>query len=297
MPLSGSWAIEETTMNKVIACVDGADYTASVCDYAMWSARRLDVPLEFLHVLDRHPERAPVADFSGSIGLGTQETLLKELGELDEKRSTLAQRHGRELLDGVVRRAKDSGIVSVDSRQRHGGLVEALLDLESESRLFVLGQHHHTEGSGKLHLDHNVERAIRSVQRPVLVASVAFKAPNSFAIAFDGSATGRKMVETVAQSPMLRGLSCHVIMAGDDTPTLRTHLSWARTTLGAAGFEIEIAVVAGEPEAALPAYLKQHAVDLLVMGAYGHSRIRQFIVGSTTTTLLRTSPVPVLVLR
>jgi nucleotide-binding universal stress UspA family protein len=34
-----------------------------------------------------------------------------------------------------------------------------------------------------------------------------------------------------------------------------------------------------------------------VMGAYGHSRIRQFIVGSTTTTLLRSSDVPVLILR
>ncbi|UUZ73785.1 universal stress protein [Polaromonas sp. P1(28)-8] len=32
------------------------------------------------------------------------------------------------------------------------------------------------------------------------------------------------------------------------------------------------------------------------MGASGHSRIRQFIAGSTTT-LRRTSPVPVLVLR
>ncbi|WP_426148757.1 universal stress protein [Polaromonas sp. DSR2-3-2] len=44
-------------------------------------------------------------------------------------------------------------------------------------------------------------------------------------------------------------------------------------------------------------YLKAHAVDLLVIGAYGHSRVRQLIMGSTTTTLLRTSPVPVLVLR
>ncbi|MBU2284983.1 MAG: universal stress protein, partial [Gammaproteobacteria bacterium] len=41
----------------------------------------------------------------------------------------------------------------------------------------------------------------------------------------------------------------------------------------------------------------QGGADLLVMGAYGHSRIRQLIVGSTTTALLRTSPVPVLVLR
>ena len=35
----------------------------------------------------------------------------------------------------------------------------------------------------------------------------------------------------------------------------------------------------------------------MVMGAYGHSRIRHLVVGSTTTTLLRLSPCPVLVLR
>ena len=36
---------------------------------------------------------------------------------------------------------------------------------------------------------------------------------------------------------------------------------------------------------------------LLVMGAYGHSRLRHLVVGSTTTTLLRWSEVPVLILR
>ena len=38
-------------------------------------------------------------------------------------------------------------------------------------------------------------------------------------------------------------------------------------------------------------------IVLLVLGAYGHSRIRQLIVGSTTTALLRLCSVPVLVLR
>lgn len=52
----------------------------------------------------------------------------------------------------------------LDSRQRHGNLVEALLDLEPESRWFVLGQHNHTGQSGRLHLDHTVERVIRSVK-------------------------------------------------------------------------------------------------------------------------------------
>lgn len=284
-------------MNKVIACVDAAASVLNVCDYATWAAQRLAAPLELLHVLDRHPERAPVTDYSGSIGLGTQESLLQELSTLDEKRSTLAQQHGRELLDGLVRRAREEGVATVESRQRHGSLVETLVDLEHESRLFVLGQHHRAEPGKKLHLDHHVEQAIRAVQRPVLVASAGYREPRSFALAFDGSPTGRKMVETVAGSPLLQGLRCHVVMAGEQTEAGHAHLAWARAVLDTGGFEARVSVVSGEPETSLPNYLKTLAVDLLVMGAYGHSRIRQFIVGSTTTTLLRTSPVPVLVLR
>ena len=284
-------------MNKVIACVDGAAYTAGVCDFAVWSARRLDVPLEFLHVLDRHPERAPVTDYSGSIGFGAQEALLEELAELDEKRSTLAQRHGRELLGEATRRAKDAGLTLLESRQRHGHLVEALLELEEQTRLFVLGKHHQAERVGRLLLDSNVERVVRSVQRPVLVASARFQEPRSFAIAFDGSGTGRKMVEMVAGSPLLRGLTCHVVTCANESAKVQEQLDWARAALAAAGFEVQASVAPGEPEAALPTYMEAHVIDLLVMGAYGHSRIRQFIVGSTTATLLRTVGMPVLVLR
>ncbi|UUZ73786.1 hypothetical protein LP415_12555 [Polaromonas sp. P1(28)-8] len=147
---------------------------------------------------------------------------MQELAALDEKRSTLAQRHGRELLDGVVRCAKDAGLTAVECRQRHGNLVEALLDMEPEGRLFVLGQHHHAEQGGKRHLDHTVERAIRSVQRPVLVAAADYREPKRFVIAFDGSPTGRKMIETVARSQLLKGLRCDVVMQAKQTQTCKS---------------------------------------------------------------------------
>ncbi|MFS1164040.1 universal stress protein, partial [Aeromonas salmonicida] len=38
-------------------------------------------------------------------------------------------------------------------------------------------------------------------------------------------------------------------------------------------------------------------IHLIVMGAYGHSRIRQFIVGSTTTGIVKTTQASVLLLR
>lgn len=43
--------------------------------------------------------------------------------------------------------------------------------------------------------------------------------------------------------------------------------------------------------------ISAHAIDLIVMGAHGHSKIRQFLVGSITTRLIRQSKIPLLLLR
>lgn len=285
-------------MNKVYACIDGLTTTNAVIDWAAWSAQRLNVPLELLHVLERHPERAQGADFTGAIGLGAQESLLHELSELDEKRGKLAQEAGRRLLVAARARAAAAGVTQLDGRLRHGELVDTLLEVEPDARLFVLGENYHANGARKIHLDHHVERVIRSVKRPVLVATCEqFVAPERVVMAFDGSPTARKTVETVAASPMLKGLPVLLVMAGVETPLSRKQLDESRQVLLAAGFEATVEIVPGEPEEVLPSFVKANGAALLIIGAYGHSRIRQLIVGSTTTTLLRLSDVPVLVLR
>jgi nucleotide-binding universal stress UspA family protein len=44
----------------------------------------------------------------------------------------------------------------------------------------------------------------------------------------------------------------------------------------------------------LDAYSRERGLDLLIMGAYGHSRAREFILGGATRRILRTPPLPVL---
>jgi nucleotide-binding universal stress UspA family protein len=46
--------------------------------------------------------------------------------------------------------------------------------------------------------------------------------------------------------------------------------------------------------AVLEAYAASHEVDLLVMGAYGHSRLREFVLGGATNSLLSKPPLPIL---
>ncbi|MDP3221693.1 MAG: universal stress protein [Rubrivivax sp.] len=285
-------------MNKVYACIDGLANTTAVIDWAAWSALRLDVPLELLHVLERKPGRPQAVDYSGAIGLGAQEALLAQLSELDEQRGKLAQEAGRRLLAVARERALAAGVSRLDGRLRHGELLDTVLEMEPDARLFVLGEHYHASEASKIHLDHHVERVIRSVKRPVLVVTgEQFEAPRRVVMAFDGSPTARKTVETVARSPLLVGLPVLVAMAGVDTAAARQQLKEARQLLMEAGFDAEVELIPGEPEEVLPALVEAQGAALLVMGAYGHSRIRQLIVGSTTTTLLRLSKVPVLILR
>jgi nucleotide-binding universal stress UspA family protein len=282
---------------KVLACIDHSTYATAVCDYAAWASIRMNAPLEFVHVLDRHPEKAPKMDLSGAIGLGAQESLLEELSAIDEQRSRVSQESGRLLLEDAKKRAGTQGVESAEGRQRHGELVEALRELEEQARLYVLGRRGETAQQAPEHLGSNLERAVRALHRPILVVPKEFAAPRNIMIAFDGSATTRKGVEMIAASPLFRGLLCHVVTVTDKPDSARDSLEWAKATLTGAGFEVTATTMEGEPEAALLNYLAAQQIDMLVMGAWGHSRIRSMLVGSTTTTMLRTSPVPLLLLR
>jgi nucleotide-binding universal stress UspA family protein len=285
--------------NKILACIDHSSYSTGVCDYAAWAALQLVAPLELAHVLDRASQQSQRSDLSGSIGLGAQEDLLEQLSSLDEQRNKLAQEGGRRLLDGAKQRALTAGTSAQDTyaRQWHGDLVDTLLDLQHDVRLFVLGQRGEAGESASRHIGSNLERVVRALHRPVLVVPKLFNTPQKIMIAFDASATTKKGVEMVATSPLFRGLECHVVMVAADSGARHEELVWARTTLETNGFTVSVTLMQGDAEHVLTEYVQANGIDLLIMGAYGHSRIRQLIVGSTTTTMLRTSSIPILLLR
>jgi len=285
----------------VLAAVEQSGYTESVCRHAAWAAARLGAPLQLVHALPRVQSAAP-RDLSGNLTLGEQESLLLNLSAEDERRSTLAQQNGRALLQQARTIAVDAGIAEVDTRLRHGELVENLLELEQDVRLFVLGKRgeHAPSDPGQLDvapLGEQLERVVRAVHRPLLVASREFRPIQHVLIAFDGSPTTRKGVQMVAASPLFRGADIHVVAVGSAEDPCTRELPWVEQILVTAGFQPRMAGIEGGAEAVLCDYIRDQRVDLLVMGAYGHSRIRDLIVGSTTTAMLRRCHIPVLLLR
>lgn len=281
---------------KILALVDGSTYATSVCHAAAWIAKRLGGGVDLLHMLpDVHAKGSQ--DLSGALKLGARTALMEELVALDAQRARLAAAQGYAILDDAKQLVEADGAGPVAQKLRHGDLIETLTTLEPDVRALVIGKRGEGSAGAFEHLGSNLERIIRSATVPVFVAAREFRPITSVLIAYDGSTSADRAVERMAQSPVFDGLEAVLAYAGADTPAMRRQLEAAQGRLAAGGLQVTVTVETGEPEVALERKIATDGFDLLVMGAYGHSRIRNLIIGSTTTAMIRACKVPVLLYR
>lgn len=285
------------TTNTVIALVDGSAYSESVCHHAAWIAGQTGWGVRLYHVMGRRGAPASGAqDLSGTIRLGARSALLKQLADLDAARARLAQEHGRAILEDARAIIEGKGS-AVETRLRQGDLLDTVTAKEDRGEMIVIGKRGEAAGLAMQHLGSNLERILRAAHKPVFIANRAFHAPGRVLIAFDGGPSAQKAARYIAQSPLCAGLAVTLVFAGEDRAPIRSALNEAAKTLRGAGLETDILIEPGDPEQVLSRIAAQDERSLLVMGAYGHSRVRSLIIGSTTTQMIRSCQLPALIIR
>ncbi|MGB1027859.1 MAG: universal stress protein, partial [Rhodospirillaceae bacterium] len=270
-------------MATVSAFIDASVYTRSVCDHAAWAAQRLKGSLDLIHVLTRNSDSGLHSDFSGSMEAEGREHLLQELAELDEERAKLAMKRGRLILQDAKGLVSEAGGPAANTRLRHGDLVEAIADFEADAELLVIGKRGEAADFATLHLGSNLERVVRASHKPVLVAARAFKPISKALIAFDGGTSALKAVDMVSRSPLFEGVSIRLLMVAPESSRAQKKLESAADSLRGGGLTVETVLFQGHADQVITRQVEAEDIELLVMGAYGHSRIRSLIIGSTTS--------------
>ncbi|WP_372803199.1 universal stress protein, partial [Paracoccus seriniphilus] len=222
---------------KIIALVDGSIYAASVCEHAAWISGRTGAAVELLHIMGRR-QGADQQDLSGSIRLGARTRLLEELATLDEQRARVANEHGRAILDDARALVEKAGATEVTTRLLQGDLVETVAELQAETRVVLIGKRGEAADFAKGHLGSNLERIVRVSQKPVLVASRAFRPVNKILVAYDGGASAQKAVDYMAQSPLYQGLELTLVTVGNADAQTQSKLKLAADKLRAAGLQV-----------------------------------------------------------
>lgn len=284
-------------MPKIISCTDGSLYAESLYEHSAWAAQRTGASIHVLHMLEPNLSKHDQADYSSNFGLDAGDDLLAEMVEFEETKNRIAREKGKAILQKAQQHLSDLGVEEVKTEQQIGSLVETVAKMEKSADLVVVGKRGEAADFASGHLGSNLERVIRASVNPVLVASRKFKPIEAFALAYDGGPSIEKAIDYALREPLLKGLTCHLIRAGQIDDKAKWYLEETAEKLRQAGYTLHVRALPGEPEKVIAETLEKENIQLLVMGAYGHSRIRQFFVGSTTTAMIRSCLVPVLMFR
>lgn len=99
------------------------------------------------------------------------------------------------------------------------------------------------------------------------------------------------MLQRVAKTDLLRLLQCHLLYVGDHPEILNMPTQYLKD----AGLDVVVEYRYGDVADNILDYQAQHQIQLILLGAFSHSKIHQFFLGSVTTSIFRNSSVPLLV--
>lgn len=281
-------------MKKLLICTDGSNYSQEACRYGAWLAQQTDADIKVLYVTDiRQFEVPAIADFSGSLGIQPYDGMISQLQEMELHKARFIEEQSMQVFE-------EAGIAERVSFYRETGLLTDMIDQYTGGvDLILLGKRGENADFATEHLGSMLERVVRASSKPCLVTSRAFKPITKVAIAYDGGKSCQKALQFLVEQQPFKKLELHLITAieGGHEDQAAATLSEAEATVKAAGLRPVCQLLGGEVETAIADYVKEAKIDLLVAGAYGHSRIRELLIGSTTTELLRRCHVPVLCFR
>ena len=273
-----------------------------VCiDRSPAAAARLDAALQLAATFDAHlTALALVAEpfIPAVVGAYVPDAIL------DQQRRD-AERDAEALLERAVETATRAGR-SLEPRRETGTLDRLPALLARQSRhvdITLVGQP--DPGQPQSLDDLLLEAAFMYSGRPALVVPyVGARAipPQRVLVAWDGSAEATRAVHD-ALPLLMRAVSVTVLIVGAEDLSnnvgeapgadLGAHLARHR-------IQVDVSTV---PRGSLRigqvilAQAGELATDLIVMGAYGHSRLRQSLFGGVTREVLARMPVPVLLSR
>ncbi len=277
-------------IKRILVPTDGSDSSAVGEHYAIALAKKHRATLLGLHVIDIKFLEGPILrDISASLGtapyVNYQGNISLILGE-----------RGKTALESFEKKCRQAG-VECETTQTTGIVIKNIIEKSELADLVVMGAGgEHTEWLDGL-IGSTTEAVARRAKRPILVTRTDTPGSKKFVIAYDASQHAREALQIAADIGVEWGAELDVLVIGRRDKTQR-RVAEAKAYLDAHELQnVSYIEKEDDPSEGIVAYVTESSADLLVMGAYGHTKVRELVVGSTTSYALNHSPCPTLLVR
>lgn len=275
-------------IKSILLPIDGSSYTDSVIKYGQFMSETFGAVLRLLSVVDIR-----LYDWSVATNADSFVPVMPPTGFQAE-----SQKMHEEKADQVLQKAGEicqKHNLPFELVKIAGIPVEEICTFAKKSDMVVMGvRGEYERWSGKL-LGDTVESVTRQISKPVMLVEKDFIPFERFICGYEGSVQANKALQFAAYMSEIMNAQLQVVTVMDNEEERKAILHEAEEYLEPYKIDFQLRHEFGAPEEILVNVSKNTASpSLMIIGSFGHSRIREAILGSTTVHVMRNAQKPIL---
>ncbi len=283
-------------IRQLVVGIDGSEYSLVACRYAQVLAARCGCEVKVVFAVDSRKTELPLVYSTGPFEYSFARAYLPPEPEMES-----FYRRVREDLDAFA----DACLESCRARfteaavplitLRKAGLPSRVLTEESRSGdLLVIGQKGENARFDRTIVGSTTEDVVRSSPRPVLVCPGEFREPRNLLFPYDGSETAERALQFCMNAFGSFWKEFVLLLMGPESAR-ENIVQREEAYLAAHGVPYRVVRESRAPVDAVLEVAGREGTDLILVGAHGRNKVREYLLGTTTSHLIRKSPLPVLV--
>ncbi|WP_297454741.1 universal stress protein [Persephonella sp.] len=279
-------------INRILVGIDGSKSSWVAADYGIYFSVKLKRPVVGIHIVDIRLLETPfIEDLAGALGFSVYADLTPKLKEILDER-------GKVLLDEFAQKCREKG-GDCSIAQAFGIVANELVDMADPEDLLIVGKTGIHNKFAPLFLGSTSEAVARKAKCPVMITTDKFMEIKNVILAFDGREKSIHAAQYLNEFAKEIGVENITVISVLEEPSPQKEEHLKELLKNYLNLNYTHTFKYGYPDEKLEEYIVENKdkYQLVVMGAYGESRIKELILGSTTSYIMHKSPIPVLLIK
>jgi nucleotide-binding universal stress UspA family protein len=274
-------------IKSILLAVDGSVYSESVLKYGIGLSKAFEAKLRVITVVDIR-----YFDWTVSIGMDGLAPIMPSPAYQQESKRIIDEK-AEEVLKKCNEVLTEEN-ANFEMEKVEGLPIETICEKSHLADLVVMGPRGEFAKWGGIMMGTTLEAVTRQCNKPIFITTLDYNQLKKILIAYDGSNNSSKALQMAGYFGLNLKLPITLLTVGSDLSIGEQILKEGLDYLSNYNVQVETKFISGDPVNQICSFSELGDYSLLIMGAYGHSRIREAILGSNTVQVMRKIKIPLL---